>query len=226
MTAALLVALVAFPETHSLLPRVAVGDKFAYDFRAVATVHGKEQPFAARFVMAVASLEPKGTITFKTDRIVADPATGKPGDKVSSTSQTRFRLTGEMLASEPAFGVPEQARFSYLMQIVVPEGRAKVGDSWTWRVPPSAANGQVGLDGRGELLGFEEKEGARCAKLVLKPKETSGDKPASGTLTVWLSLKDGLPIRTEMEFAEMPFAPKVSGRMRATNVRVALGASG
>lgn len=208
-------------EMHSLLPQVQVGDRFVFSYRGETSAAGIAGVFRARFEMAVASLEPKGTITFKTDqREAAFESAGQTRAVPDSTVSSRFRLNGIMLSADPGFDTPERARMSRLMWIVVPEEKAGVGAQWKWSSEPNEANGQIGLKGAGECLAFETRQEIRCAKLRLTAKEESGEQPGSAKMEVWVSLKDGMPVEVIAELSNVPLGPGAAGSMKFTNRRV------
>ena len=221
---ALIIAMAAFgssaSQKHSLLPHVKVGDTFPFEYRSTTTVNAKPSQFNAVFIMSVASLEPKGTITFNTEQRSSEIVTdGKSTAIPDSTTKTTFKLNGELLSTEPAYASPEQARFGQLMAMVVPEKPTGVGDTWTWKVEPSAANGSVGVKAKGECATFENRLGVSCARLKLSAEETSGSKPAKCAMEVWFSLIDGLPVEIHMEMTDVPLGRGVVGSIKAVNKR-------
>ncbi len=208
-------------QEHSLLPNVKVGDRFAFEFKSTSEVGGSAAAYSARFELSVASLEPKGTITFHTEQKNAEFSMAGQVQKIPDSKTTsKFKVTGEVLTLDPPAATPEQARFSRLMQIVVPEGTASVGKTWTWSSEPTELNGKIGLEGKGQCVAFEQRDGVPCAKLRLTARETTGEKPASSTIEVWIALKDGLPVETILRFEDAPFAPGITGSMHGVNKRV------
>lgn len=207
-------------QAHSLLPKVKVGDAFTYSFTSKNVAGGREGSMAAKYVMTIASFEPKGTITFKNEQ---KEGTYKFGEQTTplpdSVTTTRFKLNGEMLSSDPPLASVEQARVSQLMWMVVPTDPAKIGDKWTWEAPANEANGNVSVKGEGVCLTFEKHGGLDCAKLKLSAKETRGSKPASSSMEVWYAIKDGMPVEIRMDVEDAPLAPGLMGSIHAVNVR-------
>lgn len=207
-------------ESHSLLPRVKVGDKFDYDYRSESSLNGNTSVFSAHFGLTIASLEPKGSITFANRQTGGEFASGGATRKVpDSGSTTKFKLNGELLSADPPYASPAQARFGQLLQIVVPSEKASIGTTWTWKTPPSETNGQIGVEGKGRCVAFEERLGTKCAKLELTMKETSGDMPASCSTTVWVSINDGLPVETVIAMSDVPLGPGAIANVKAVNRR-------
>jgi hypothetical protein len=213
---------IAKQESRLLLPNVKVGDKFVYDFKASYAAGGRTFDVTAKIEMTVLSLDPKGTITFRNDQRDMEARSGETVSKrPDSMSTTRFKLNGVLLSTDPPHANSEIARFSRLMQIVVPEDKASVGRTWTWKVAPAESNGHVGVEGDGELLAFEERGGTPCAKVRISARETAGEPRASGKMDVWISLRDGLPFEMAVAFENIPFAKGVTGSYKGVNVRKA-----
>lgn len=207
-------------DEKSLLPKVKVGDAFVYDYTSEVSAGGRQQEFNAEYHISITSLEPTGTIAFKFDaRNALIGADGKYAEVPDSSNITVFKLNGEVVSNEPALASAEQRRFGRAMQIVVPDKPVDVGGTWTWSSPASEAFGRIGLEGKGELLAFEKRRDVETAKLSLSAWETSGDTPTKSTMTVWVSLADGLPVETQMTVENAPFAPGVAGSIKASNKR-------
>lgn len=211
----------AAAQRHSLLPHLRVGDAFKYQFRGTYQVAGKESVYSATFEMAIGAIARNGELTFKNKQVGGEISRGGQVRKLPESATTSvLKPNGQIVSVDPPYASPEQARFSRLMQIIVSDRPVKVGDTWTWAQEPSAVNGNIGYDGKGECLAFETRGGAGCARVRLTGKERSGEKPASGTMEVWVNLKDGMPMEMSMVFAEVPLAPGVTATYRAENKRV------
>lgn len=219
--AALACAASAGAQRHSLLPHVRVGDVFRYEFRGTYQVADKESTYTAVFEMAIGGIAANGNLTFNNKQMGAEISQGGQIRKLpDSSTSTVVKPNGVFVSVEPPYASPEQARFSRLMQIVLSETPVKTGDSWSWNLEPTSGNGNIGFAGKGECLAFEMKAGVRCAHVRLTGKETSGEKPAAGSMEVWVSLKDGMPIEIKMDFSNVPLAPGALATYRAGNKRV------
>ncbi|MCW5941281.1 MAG: hypothetical protein KIS66_03560 [Fimbriimonadaceae bacterium] len=207
-------------EEHSLLPTLKVGDIFVYEMRAESKAGERASGMNAIVEMHVDGFE-DGLIRFKNYQKNTKTKVGvKESSLPDSVYGSKLKPTGEIVWMEVPASSPERTRFGRLMLFQVPTEKVAVGSKWTWATEPSAANGQVGAESRAECLGFEEHGGTRCAKVRVAVRETSGEKPASGTIETWVSLKDGLGTEIRMAFENTPFAPGVAGSFRATYIRV------
>lgn len=207
-------------EEHSLLPTLKVGDKFVYEMQAESKAGERGSTMNATIEMHVDGFE-DGLIRFKnyqknTKAKVGDQERPMPDSVYSS----KLKPTGEIVWLEGPAGTPERTRFGRLMLFQVPTEKVEVGSTWTWTTEPSEANGQIGAESRAECLGFEEHGGTRCAKVRVAVKETSGDRPATGTIETWVALKDGLGTEIRMAFENAPFALGIAGSFRATYKRL------
>lgn len=208
-------------QRHSLLPHLRVGDVFKYQFKGTYAAADKESIYTASFEMAIGAIARNGELTFKNKQVGGEISQGGQVRKLPESATTSIlKPNGEIVSVDPPYASPEQARFSRLMQIIVSDKPVKVGDIWTWSQEPSTVNGNIGYDGKVECVAFETRGGAGCARIRLTGKERSGLKPATGTMEVWVNLKDGLPMEMSMVFTDVPLAPGLTATYRAENKRI------
>jgi hypothetical protein len=207
-------------QEHSLLLKASVGDKFIYEMSSVTKMGENEGRMTNRYEMTVIALE-KGTATFRTQAKDGKFVMGGRETPIpESTVTVKMKLNGTVLDVQPKPGSPEQVRQQRIMQYVVPNIKMRAGSKWVWNDPALGANGKIACKGSGEVLEFAERSGVRCAKLHMTQKETSGEKPASGTYDVWLSLKDGMFIENSMKLENVPFGPGQAANMDVKARRV------
>ncbi|MBL8069409.1 MAG: hypothetical protein JNM28_13255 [Armatimonadetes bacterium] len=208
------------PDSHSLLPTLKVGDAFAYEMKSQIRQGAVTGEFRSEYEMTVTSLEPTGTVTFKTVRTKSVFAMGgKESEVPDSTVVAKMRVNGAFLSVDPPAANPEQARVSRLMQFQVPDFKIAKGQGWSWKDPASSLNGNVGAEGKGECLGFYEHSGIECANLRISLVESEGSQPASAVFTVWLSLKDGMIVESAIAIQNAPIGQGSVGDMAVHVVR-------
>lgn len=207
-------------EEHSLLPNVKVGQVLNYSFSSTYEIGSANAKFASLVKMTVQALEPGKTITFKNEQTKSTLTFGGK-DVLSDDSSytTTLKVTGEFVSMDPD-PTQEQARFGNVMQMVVPTEKVKVGSKWDWTTKGTETTGGIGVRGNAECLALEEHMAVKCAKVKFVQFEIGGERPARGTLIVWLSLTDGFPMEVQADYQNMPFLLGRSMPMKAVNKRI------
>lgn len=95
-------------------------------------------------------------------------------------------------------------RLENMMSFIAPAKAVKVGDKWTAVYKSNAKTGTLAAAGNYELLGAETVAGTDCLKVKVEYKEVSGDKPATGAATFWLSKKDFTLVKLEAKLTNTP----------------------
>lgn len=207
-------------ESHSLLPTLKVGDAFAYEMKAQIQQGGVTGEFRSQYEMKVESLQPMGTVTFKTVRTQSVfSMDGREANLPDATVVSKMRVNGEFLSVDPPTSDADQARMSRMMQFQVPDFKIAKGQGWSWKDPASSLNGNVAAEGKGECLGFSQHSGIECANLRISLVESEGSKPASSVFTVWLSLKDGMIVENSIAIQNAPIGQGSVGEMAVHVIR-------
>lgn len=134
------------------------------------------------------------------------------------TTKSHTKLDGTTKQIEGESASPDTYRMTTVTTIFKPEAAVKVGDEWTWT---AAANSELGTrktEGKYKFVAIEEVKGIRTAKITMDVKEVEGDLPASAKGTVWLSIANGMSVKTEMEIKNgpIPGAPEpVNGTLKS-----------
>jgi hypothetical protein len=204
------------PGGRSLLLNSQVGEKFIYEARSVVKIAKTEGVMTSRYEMTVVDLEPKGTATFKTASKGKYAIDGKEIDIPESVVTAKMELNGRFLSVEPPSANATLARGRRIMQYLVTKSKAIKGSHWAWTEPGSPLNGNMGAAGQGDVVEFGSKGGVACAKLHISIKETEGALPASAVFDVWISLKDGMQVESEIALENVP----VGTNLAKMNVKI------
>jgi hypothetical protein len=147
----------------------------------------------------------KSTTTVDGEEMDEDP------DAPDITTTFTLKPNGEMTAyktseeeSDPAMQELE-SRLSQANAVVFTDKAVGVGDKWTWDFK---ANKDLGSpDGKAEytLVGFEEIDGVKVAKVEYKYKEANTEKMIEGSGTSWIELASGDAIKSDSKFSNAPF---------------------
>lgn len=95
-------------------------------------------------------------------------------------------------------------RFQNLITIVTPENPVGVGDTWTATIPADKETGAVATDCSFTAVVVENLLDRKCLKIRYEAKETTGQKPASATGTVWMDLATGTRVRAMSDMKDTP----------------------
>lgn len=205
---------------HSLLPTVKVGQVLNYNFSSTYEIGSAKAKFSSNVKMTIDDLVENKTIVFKNEQSKSTlNFDGKDVKSDDSSYKTTFKLTGEFVSMDPE-PTPEQARFGNVMQMIVPDDKVRIGSKWTWTTKGTSVTDGVGVKGNGECLALEDHMGVICAKVKYVQFETDTDRPARGTMTVWFSVADGMPMEVQADYVNMPFILGRSMPMKAVNKRV------
>lgn len=207
-------------EVHSLMPTLKVGNRFVYEMKSTSKVGERGSEFNATFEMNVTAIDPD-LLSFRNLQKNGEYRLGDQVRKLpESVTTSKLKKNGEIMSMDPPYASAEQARFSRLMMFVVPAEPVKVGHVWSWTTAGNETNAKVGATSKAKCLGFEDHMGTRCAHVEVAIEETSGEKPAKGSMELWVALKDGLSMETKMEFENTPVAPGLAASYRGTILRI------
>ena len=95
-------------------------------------------------------------------------------------------------------------RLENMMSFIAPAKPVKVGDKWTAVYKSNAKTGTLAASGSYEFLALEAVAGTDCLKVKVDYKEVSGDKPATGSATFWLSKKDFTLVKLDAKLTNTP----------------------
>lgn len=114
---------------------------------------------------------------------------------------------GGLLAIEDA---DDESAVDVIMQmlqsVVFPGKKLKIGDSW--QIISGGLYGLPGAQGSYKILGLETVAGIECFKISGTVKQTGGG-PSSSAGTWWISLKEGMPVKFDGSFKQIPIDPSL-----------------
>lgn len=208
----------AAQDTVSLRLFPNVNDSFKTKFTGTLSVMGMD--VKANYVQTTKVLEFKEGVMITE----AGEATGTldvggqemPFPEMGST-KTHTKVDGTIKEIEGESASPDTYRMSAVSTVFKPEGAVKPGDEWTWSAPANSDLGTRKTEGKYKLVAVEEFKGIKTAKITMDVKEVEGDLPASAKGTVWLSITNGMTVKSEMEIKNgpIPGAPEpVNGTLK------------
>jgi hypothetical protein len=90
-----------------------------------------------------------------------------------------------------------------LQSVTFPGKKLKIGDSW--QTVTGGIYGLPGVQGSFKILALETVAGQECFKISGTIKQTGGG-PSSTTATWWISLAEGMPVKFDGSFKQIPIA--------------------
>jgi hypothetical protein len=133
-------------------------------------------------------------------------------------TKTQIKIDGTIKEIEGEAASPDTYRTNSVTTIFKPEAAVTVDQEWTWDAAANADLGTRKVQGKYKVIALEEVKGIPTIKISMDVKEVEGDSPASAKGFVWLSVANGMAVKSEMEVknAPIPGAPEpVSGTLKS-----------
>jgi hypothetical protein len=200
-------AFAAVSDGVSLKRLAKEGDTTRYKVKADLSIAGQSASMTSTTIEKVTKVEADGTYSIESSDVDTKVVFG--GQEIESPPQapeTSIYLPTGQLKEIKGDRVSEQTyRMAILGSFITPDKPVSVGDTWAKDIAADSKTGVLATKATYKVVADEKVGTYDTLKIEQTVKETTGDSPASSTLTVWINKADGTMVKLEGKWVNAPF---------------------
>ncbi len=214
LIAAILVAPLSFAQDSVVLKRTAkVGEVAKFKLVVDTEISGMVIKFTANVKESVAETKDDGGFSIKSEQADAvlniggqeQPAPGGVGDSAT----TIYAANGSVVEIKSDEASTDAYRLANLQAFLYPKEAVAVGGKWEAVVAENKKNETPEVKMNYEVVAKESLGTRTVFKVTFSAVESSGSNPASNKGTVWVDIANGMVVKSESQWHNVPIAGQV-----------------
>lgn len=217
---AVLAAPFAIAQDAVMLKRVAKeGETSKYKLLVDTEFSGMKIKFTANVIEKILKFDADGSFSVSSEQqegmLDMDGQTQPAPAEVGTLVTTSFLADGSISDIKGDSVNADAFRLSNLQTIFWPKEAVQAGSKWQRLVKADTVKGSLDVTANYEITGREKVGSHDCFKITFDAKEQSGSDPAGTKGTMWIDVANGLMVKNESDWTNMPIAGQViSGKVK------------